>query len=351
MQEPTADLGTDLTVLERSERRSRFPWPRGLLAGVGACVLATLGSWAGARLHYATPKQRLLIIGDSVVSNYRVPPGSRVQDVAQRRLGAAWSVRNFAESGARIADYYLMLKKAELLGFAPDVAVLELNPSKLVREFDLGPDLDEDGRGLMWLPLDSEGERYMQLRSAHHADVLPLRKASLLFGFYEGLRALWLEQINWPARRRAMTAEDRATRHRRVRENALGLGRVWSAKVESQSYDEFLASPGVKDLDFVVRALLERGVRTSILLPPWPNQSLIAEVLSERGRELLAQKRGYLLRFCAERKLPVIALDDPKTLASFAEHWDDLEHLRSPHAYAAMGEAVAAAAEPLGSKP
>jgi hypothetical protein len=261
-------------------------------------------------------------------------------------------VQNFAESGARIGDYYLLLSKAELLGFSPDVAVIELNPSKLVREFDSGPALDEDGKGLMWLPMTREGARYARSRSAHFRDLLPLRKASLLFGFYEGLRSLWLQQVNWPARRKAMASEDPAARRARMRARALELGQIWSANVDPQSYEQFLASPGVRDLDFLQQALAERGAHALILLPPWPNQSLIAGALSERGREVMAQNRAYLLRFCSERHLQVTALDDPKTLASFTDqHWDDLEHLRSAHAYAAMGEAVAAVAPSLDGKP
>jgi len=331
------------TEILSPERSLALTWPRGLLVGLGACLIATLLTFTVARIHYATDKHRLIIIGDSVVANYRAAPGSRVQDIAQQHLGGSWAVQNFAESGARMADYYLLLAKAELLGFKPDAAVLELNPSKLVREFDSGADLDEDGRGLMWLPMNREGVAYAKLRSAHFRDLVPLRKASLLFGFYEGLRNTWLERINWPARRRLMAKEDRRVRRQRMRQRAIELGQEWSTRVELQTYEQYLASPRVRDLEFLLQALARRGVRTSVLLPPWPNQHVIDAALTPHGHEVLAQSRTYLLRFCAERGVPVTELDNAATLATFTDqHWDDLEHLRSPHAYAVMGEAVAA---------
>jgi len=139
-----------------------------------------------------------------------------------------------------------------------------------------------------------------------------------------------------------MFAERFAAREARLRNHLIELGTSWSTKVKPESYAEFRASRRVRDLDFLLDALARRNVQTLLLLPPWPNQSVLKEAFPARGRELLNMIRGYTLTYASERHLRLLALDDPEVLQRLVpQDWDDLEHLRSRRAYALIGEAIA----------
>jgi len=315
--------------------------PKALLSALAVCGTLSLLTLVGVRHSLATDRHRLLLLGDSVISNYRVAVGARVEDVLGRKLGPRWSVRSFAEPGSRIGDYYLLFAKAELLGFEPETVVIELNPSKLVQEFDLGTDLDDDGRELMWLPLNAEGAAYYARLSPHYRDATLWRKASLFFGFYDAIERTWRQRIAWPRRRARLFAENAAERCTRFKPMMVEHAERWSRTAPAESYAEFRHSSKVGDLDFLLDALNRRGTRSYLLLPPWPNPGVLG-AFTPRGRALLTQIRGYALRYAAERNVPVIALDDPDVLQRFrSDDWDDLEHWRSPGSYRTVAELVA----------
>ena len=202
--------------------------PLALFWGLGVCLAATLLSWAGAWSTFSSTRPHLLILGDSMLTTYCIAPGSRLEDLLGGKLGSRWSVHSFAESASRMGDYYPQLAKAELLGFAPDTAVIQLNPAKLEQEWDVTPGLNGDGRELMWVPLDAEGARYASLLSPHYKDVFLTRKTSLLFGFFEVFSSAWEVHVGAPRKRSKMLAEPRALREERARKRAIEMGRRWS---------------------------------------------------------------------------------------------------------------------------
>jgi len=321
--------------------------PLALLWGLGVCLAATLLSWAGARATFSSTRPHLLILGDSVLTTYCIAPGSRLEEVLQRKLGSRWSVQSFAESASRMGDYYPQLAKAELLGFAPDTAVIQLNPAKLEREWDVGPGLNGDGRELMWVPLDAEGARYVNLLSPHYKDVFLTRKASLLFGFFEVFWSAWDVHVGAPSKRRKMRAEPRALRAARARKHAIEMGQRWSKNVELLTYERFRSSSEVRHLDFLLDALNRRHAKSILLLPPWPNPSLIDVAFTDRGRAALALLRAHTARYASERKVTLLTLDDPEVLKKLApSDWDDLDHPRSPRSFALMADAIVGAVQP-----
>jgi hypothetical protein len=305
------------------------------------CLLATVVVWAAARHGLATTRPRLLLLGDSVLDNCRVMPGSRLEDVLQRKLGSRWSVQSFAQSGARMGDYYPLLAKAELLGFTPNTAVIQLNPAKLEQEWDVAPGLNEDGRELMWVPLNREGAGYVQTLSPRYKDVFVPRKVSLLFGFFEVVRMAWHRNVNWPLKRKAILAESPAARAARVRQRSIALGTAWSKDIELLSYERFRESAELGKLDFLLNALERRHVRPILLLSPTPNPSLAEVAFSERGRAALTLLHRHVERYAAERQVTLLALDEPEFLQKLTlSDWDDMDHLISPRAFELMADAV-----------
>jgi len=321
--------------------------PLALLWGLGVCLAATLLSWAGARFTFSSTRPHLLILGDSMLTTYCVAPGSRLEDLLRGKLGSRWSVHSFAESASRMGDYYPQLAKAELLGFAPDTAVIQLNPAKLEQEWDVTPGLNDDGRELMWVPLDAEGARYVNLLSPRYKEVFLTRKASLLFGFFEVFRSAWDVHVGAPRKRRQMLAEPRSQRAARARKRAIEMGRRWSERIQLLTYERFRASSEVRHLDFLLDALNRRHAKSILLLPPWPNPSLIDVAFTDRGRAALALLQAHTARYAQERRVTLLTLDDPEVLKTLApSDWDDLEHLRSPRPFALMADAIAKAVEP-----
>lgn len=321
--------------------------PVALLWGLGVCLAATLLSWAGAWFNFSSTRPHLLILGDSMLTTSCIAPRSRLEHLLRGKLGSRWSVHSFAESASRMGDYYPQLAKAELLGFAPDIAVIQLNPAKLEQEWDVTPGLNGDGRELMWVPLDAEGARYVNLLSPHYKDVFLARKTSLLFGFFEVFRSAWDVHVGAPRKRRQMLAEPRALRAARARTRAIEMGRRWSERVELLTYERFRTSSEVRHLDFLLDALNRRHAKSILLLPPWPNPGLIDVAFTDRGRAALALLQAHTARYAHERQVTLLTLDDPEVLKTLApSDWDDLEHLRSPRSFALMADAVAKAVQP-----
>lgn len=316
--------------------------PRALLWALGICLLASSAVWAAARYELATSRPRLLVLGDSVLDNVQFLPGSRLEKILQRKLGTRWSVQSFAESGSRMGDYYPLLAKAELLGFTPHTVIIQLNPAKLQAEWDVGPGLNDDGRELMWVPLNEEGAGYFKTLSPRYKDALVPRKVSLLFGFYEAVRVAWRHNVTCPARRRAALAEPPAARAARIRARSISMGTAWSKNVELLSYEQFRASAELGKLDFLLDALKRRKVRPILLLSPGPNPGLAAVAFSDRGRAALTLLHQHVERYASERHVALLALDEPGFLQKLeASDWDDMEHVRSTRAVALIADAVA----------
>ena len=149
-----------------------------------------------------------------------------------------------------------------------------------------------------------------------------------------------------------MLAEPPALRAARARKRAVEMGERWSESVELLTYERFRSSPEVRHLDFLLDALNHRHAKSILLLPPWPNPGLMDVAFTERGRAALALLRAHTARYASERKVTLLALDDPEVLRKLAPpDWDDLEHLRSRRSFALMADAITQALQPQAGVP
>lgn len=305
-------------------------WPKALSISLGSAFALTVIAFLVARAPLARGRHKVLIVGDSIVAGYRCGVNQCIEDRLNQELGRDWNVRNFAEPGAQLNDYYLMLSKAELLGFEPEVVVITLPPKKLV----LSGELTNDGTNLRWLPLNREGlEFYGGLQRTRSRPLLLLRKASLLFGFYEGLSSLWERRFAFPGKRRAMLRESRETRHKRMLLGAQKIVDDWGRYIHAVNEQTIAASTAAssRELDFFIGVLRKRHIRPVIFIPPWPRDELVKAGFAADALAKFDVSYAYLRRWCRERGLSVVDTSDSRAFES--DDWDDFQHVRTPQAF------------------
>jgi len=324
---PNSEANQAANTAPRGDRRR---WPLALLASLGSAFALTLVAFFVARASLSRGRHKVLIVGDSIVAGYRCGVNQCVEDRLNQALGSEWNVRNFAEPGAQLNDYYLMLSKAELLGFEPEVVVITLPPKKLVSSSSL----TEEGTNLRWLPMNQEGmEFYDALQRDRPQPLLLLRKASLLFGFYEALNALWEQRYEFPGKRRAMLRESHEKRHRRLLAGAQQIIDDWGKYVHAKSDGTATASTEAssRELDFFLEVLRRRHIRPVILVPPWPRNELVQAGFPADSLGKFDASYAFLHDWCKARNLPVVDTSDATNLRS--DDWDDFQHVRTARGF------------------
>lgn len=312
-------------------------YPRALAYAVGMCLALTAVAWLFAFASHHSARHTLLVLGDSVFAGYRQEPGVRFQDWLQRDIGKDWSVVNFAEPSAQTGDFYLRLTEAELLGVKPDLVVIGLAPQKLVPEAVGASRLNEDGMNLGWLPMSREGYRYYQTLDQHLQRMTLTRKAGLLFGFYDGLRALSLEYLEWPIQRRNRAHASESRRAAWIEQHALELEQRWS---NAQDTTPVSKTDRAQDFAFLIEALRARQIRTVVIMPPalHPNALRMLSTTALHNLNVVYQES---LELCAQLAVPVLDFNAPDKRTRFVSaEWDDLNHLRAPACFRRMARAV-----------
>jgi hypothetical protein len=315
----------------------RAHFPRALAYAVAVCLSLTAATWliAFATLH--SSRHTLLVLGDSVFAGYRQEPGVRFQDWLQHEIGSDWSVVNFAEPSAQTGDFYLRLLEAEVLGVKPELVVIGLAPQKLVPEAIGAARLNEDGTNLGWLPLNREGYRYYQSLDEHSKGMALTRKLGLLLGFYDGLRALSLEYIEWPIQRRNRAHASEEKRAEWIRMHVRELAQRWDAPPQSLTIDD---SDRAHDFRFLIEALRARQIRSVVVMPPALHPNAL-RMLSPGALHNLNRVYEETLDMCARLAVPVLDFNAPDKRTSFVSaEWDDLNHLRAPACFQRMARAV-----------
>lgn len=322
--------------------RPRFAWPKALVLALGTAGLVTLLTFVGSTRHLSTPHRQVLLLGDSGIGNYRIAEGERLQDWLDRELGGDWTTRNFAEPGAYSADYYLLFRKAVLLGVKPDLVVISLVPQKLVRESEHEPRFDEDGINLKWLPLSAEGWRFFATLEPRLLRVAIVRKLGLLFfGFYEAIRDGWVEHVQWPSQHRRLLEADQAQRQARVFEQAVTVGKKWSEEVQVGGYAEMASNVAARDFEFLLRVLHDEGIPVLVLLLPQGHTGVVPRAFLPAAIAKYDQAYRHTLRFLRERGVPVLDFNTPERLTSFTpDEWDDLCHLKSSRSFHRMARGI-----------
>jgi hypothetical protein len=279
----------------------------------------------------------MLVLGDSIFAGYRQEPGMRFQDWLQRDFGRDWSVVNFAEPSAQTGDFYLRLAQAELLGVKPDIVVIGLAPHKLVPDAPGAMRLNEDGANLSWLPLDAEGYRYYQTLDDHLKRITVIRKAGLLFGFYDGLRALSLEYLEWPLQRKRRAQASEGARSAWIQRHTRELEERWH---DAQDTTQVEGSDRARDFAFLIEALRARNVPVVVVMPPALHPVALG-ALSPSALQHMSSVYEQTQELCARLAVPVLDFNAPARRQSFVSaEWDDLNHLRSPACWKRMARAV-----------
>jgi lysophospholipase L1-like esterase len=334
-QAPCKEKAPTLKVAADAPHRARAP--RALLYAVGVCLLLTAATWLVASASLYTPRHTLLVLGDSVFAGFSQEPGLRFQDWLQRYIGSDWSVVNFAEPSAQTGDFYLRLAEAELLGVRPDLVVIGLAPHKLVPDAIGAARLNEDGTNLGWLPLNREGYRYYRTLDPHLQRMALTRKAGLMFGFYDGLRALSLEYLEWPVQRRRRAHAPESQRSAWIQQHSLELERRWHDAQDTTPVDKTDRS---QDFTFLVEALRARRIRAVVVMPPALHPAAL-RTLSPRALHNLYVVYQETLELCARLAVPVLDFNAEDKRTSFVSaEWDDLNHLRAPAGFQRMARAV-----------
>jgi lysophospholipase L1-like esterase len=315
-------------------RRERFP--RAFAWALGICLSLTGATWLTAFALLQHKSRTLLVLGDSVFAGYRQEPGVRFQDWLQRYVGSEWSVVNFAEPSAQTGDFYLRLMEAELLGVKPDLVVIGLAPQKLIPDSVGALRLNEDGANLSWLPLDREGYRYYQTLDDHLKRIAVTRKLGLVAGFYDGLRRLSLEYLEWPSQRRRRARASESERSEWIRTHTQELEERWVHAQDTQ----LSTSNRTQDFTFLIEALRARHIRVVVVMPPALHPRAL-RMLSGSALHNLNDVYQQTLEFCAQLGVPVLDFNAPDTRRSFVSaEWDDLNHLRAPACFQRMARAV-----------
>ena len=314
--------------------------PLALLCALGLCLALSGLTWLGCQLRMPARPHTLLVLGDSILAGYRMAKGSRFQDWLERELGPDWSAVNVAAPASQPGDYYLQLAQAELLGVKPEVVIIGLTPHKLVPETEHAPRLAEDGVNLRWLPLTREGLRFYRSLDPGLQRSTWVYKAGLAFGFWDALRLLWLEQVEWPFNRYQRAHRRPEQRREWIAGKARELDLRWQHVDAELAGLRARSTREVADLTFLVEALRARHVRVLAVMPPGFHtgvyQSLSASTLTN-----LSQAYRETLALCSDLGIEVLDFNRPPERERFLPaQWDDLQHLRAPECFRRMAHAV-----------
>lgn len=324
----------------KSDARQRHASARGLVGALCAVLTLSACAWLAASAMAPKGKHTLLVLGDSFFASYRLDPGNRFQDWLARDLGEGWKVASFAAPAAQPGDFYLQLCEAEFLGVRPEVVLIGLGPQQLVPEFEDSVRLDEDGTNLMWLPLNREGQAYFRSLDSHLREVAVVRKLGLLFGFYDALRALWLEHVEWPSDRLRRARADHEQRASWIAARATEFEKRWRNRDDAANAVASGGSELARDFVFLVDALHRRGVRVLAVIPPALHTG-VRKALSAQTRRNLDAVYQQTLALCESLRVPVVDFNAPQQRDQFAaRQWDDVLHLRDPSAFGRMSGAV-----------
>jgi hypothetical protein len=337
----THTLHPQPAIAQRSETVGPPPrplrFPLALAWALGGSLFLTGIAWLSAISVLHDAHHSVLVIGDSVFAGYRQEPGVRFQDWLQHYVGSDWSVVNFAEPSAQAGDYYLKLIEAETLGIKPDLVVVGLAPHKLVPESVGSMRLNDNGTNLGWVPLDREGYRFYQTLDEPLKRVALTRKAGMLFGFYDALRALSLEYVEWPMQRRRRARASESRRSEWIRRHTVELEQRWE---HAEDTTELTATQQAKDFTFFVEALRARHIRAVAVMPPALHPAAL-RMLSTSALHNLNRVYHQTLELCARLGMPVLDFNAPDKRRDFRPaEWDDLDHLRAPACFHRMARAV-----------
>jgi hypothetical protein len=318
-------------------------FPRALGWALAVPLTLTLVAWLVAVWWLTPSRKSVLVLGDSNIANYRILPGERFEDRLGTDLGAGWVVRNWGEVGADPADQYLMLCKAELLRWKPDLVVVVLSPHAFIPDTTTtGHRFRDNGDGLRWIPWNAEGWRFFSTLTETEKKSSLVRMLDRLFGFYDGYLALRLH-ADWPAFRAEKAKFDPRQHATNVAGYSDRISRYLDQNVRVDDYANFSSRPGARDFGFLASALKARSTPLVVAVLPAGNPMIFDKHFSAKTRATLERSYEFTLRFLEEHRVPFVDYNSPAERARFdTTQYGDHYHLKTASAYRYMADGIAA---------
>ncbi len=290
------------------------------------------------RLFLRDGRPDLYLLGDSCIGNYRMDPGTRLQDFLQR-MEPNLCVHNWAEPGSSPLDFLLLVCKGKLISDQPYKVIITMAPDKLMG----GPEnrLDEDGANLRWISFDRIGLQIWQALTPRERNVAVVQKTSLfLYGFTDLGRALWISYWQWPHERHAMR---HASHHRRekIKRKVEEIGKTLETTPIGSDAD-FASQIRAHDAKLLLDVLRDDGIEPLVIVHPYGNPFLLAHFFSPRA---LAKRDSIDLRLCdwlSNQHVSYLNLDSPKELRNFPDSvWDDNAHMKAAQVFYYLSQRIA----------
>ena len=325
---------------EQGTTRPRFP--RALAWALGIPLALTLVTWLASVRSLATPGRSVLVLGDSNVANYRLLEGQRFEDRLEADLGPGRVVRNWGDPGADPGDYYLLLCKAELLRWKPDVVVVVLSPHAFIPDTtNPGHRFRDNGDNLRSIPWNSEGWRFFQTLTTKEKSSAVVGAIERLFGFYDGYAAL-RRHADWPAFRESQAKIDPRAQNAAVENYSHKITSFIDQHVQVDDYSDFSSRVGARDFAFFAGAVAARGTPFVVAVLPQGNPAIFEKNFSEKTRATLERSYEFTLRLLGEHDVPFVDYNSPTERPRFdATQYADHYHLKTASAYRYMADGVA----------
>lgn len=314
----------------------KFP---ALARALGIGLGATLVCLAVVRFYFHDSRPKVYLLGDSCIGNYRLDPGDRLQDQLGRALGGRFGVRNWAEPGARPADFYLQLARGRLFAGKPEQVVVAIAPDKFIPGGGSGR-FDEDGANLRWLPWSETGVKFWQRLGERERRVALVQQAGIvLYGAADLARLSWIRHVQWPWERHRMRVAG-ADRRRKVKEHFRRKG-IDEASMPLLAQADFDTLSRARDFHIMLSLVREEGIAPTVVLLPCANPDLSAEVLPPKVLASRDSVDRMMRRWLEREGVGYIDFNEPGRIQRFPDRfWDDGDHLRDPAAFAILAESI-----------
>ncbi len=301
-------------------------------------VSMTLIMVLAARFVLKDDRPAVFLLGDSCIGNYRLDPGTRLQDIMEKQ-NPHIRVENWAEPGAAPLDFYLQMTHGRLLAGHPKAVVVALEPSKFL---DQGKDhrLDDGGRNLRWIPWNRYGLDLFFRLTPKERNIALVQQASVPFyAIADFARSAWTKYIQWPWERNQMRTAS-PERRKKIEAKSIEQGRIQEA-APLVDYLTYANLPRAKDAAFLLQSLQDEGIETRVLILPFGNPDLI-----ERTFPLVAKAKHdsidiLMKHWLKDLGVAYIDFNQSEEIKHFPDStWDDLSHLKSPSAFVYMSKKI-----------
>jgi len=304
-----------------------------------------MGLLVGMRIMFHGEKPAFFLLGDSGISGFRVVPGQRIQDVLAYS-NPDYRVMSWAETGAMPLDYFMQYSRGCLLAGKPQTVVIAMSPDKFI-ECKNPHRFFSDGVNLRWIPWNRAGKDFIHILTPRERNVALVQQASMPFYAVAELgKYLWERYVEWPSDRAKMLNPSRA----RNAEVSLKAAESGKARDTLRIPDDqgFANMPLARDGEFLLRTLREQGVETRVILLPIGNPDLIHATYSAHAQANLDTLKVRMRHWLEAQGQAYVDFNAPEDAAHFTgANWDDMNHLKSPAAFAYMAGRIA----PLFSRP